>query len=64
MLEKVESEMREGGGGGSTGYGGDEVMGVVKYEVEKRVGPGGTCEYTVGGTAVLAASDGGRSEPE
>ena len=63
MLGEVESEMREGGGGGSTGYGGDEVMG-VKYEVEKRVGPGGTCEYTVGGTAVLAASDGGRSEPE
>ena len=38
VLGEVESEMREGGGGDSTGYGGDEVMGVVKYEVEKKGG--------------------------
>ena len=41
----VESEMREGGEGSSTGYGCDAVMGVGKYE---EVGPGVTCEYTVG----------------
>ena len=44
----VESEMREGGGGGSTGYGGDPVISVGKYEM----GPGVTCEYTVAGVAV------------
>ena len=44
----VETETREGREGGSTGYGGDPVMDVGKYEV----GPGVTCEYTVGGVAV------------
>ena len=44
----VESETREGREGGSTGYGGDPVMDVGKYEV----GPDVTCEYTVGGVAV------------
>ena len=39
-------------------------MGVGKYEEETRVGQGVTCEYTVGGTAVPAAPDGGRSEAE
>ena len=64
MSGAVVSEMREGGGGGSTGYGDDTVMGVGKYEEETRVGQGVTCEYTVGGTAVPAAPDGGRSEAE
>ena len=58
---EVESEMWEGGGGGSTGYGADIVMGVGKYEEETRVGQGVTCEYIVGGTAVAAAPDGGRN---
>ena len=48
----------EGGGGGSTGYGGDAVMDADKYAEGTRVGPGVTCEYTVGGVAVLAAADG------
>ena len=34
------------------------------YEEETRVGQGVTCEYTVGGMAVPAAPDGGRSEAE
>ena len=49
----VESEMREVGGGG---YGGDTVTGVGKYEEETK---GVTCEYMVGGVAVLAVPDGG-----
>ena len=64
MSVEVESEMRKGGGGGSTGYGGDTVMGVGKYEEETRVGQGVTCEYTVVGGAVAAAPAGGRSEAE
>ena len=52
----VESE---GGGGGSTGYGGDAVMDAGKYEEGTRVGPGVTCEYMVGGVAVVAVPDGG-----
>ena len=50
----------EGGGGGSTEYGGDAVMGVGKYEEGTTVGPGVTCEYTVGGVAVVTAADGGK----
>lgn len=61
---EVESEIREGGRGGSTGYGADTVMGVGKYEEGTRVGQGATCEYTVVGAAVAAAPDGGRSETE
>ena len=61
---EVESEMWEGGGGGSTGYGADIVMGVGKYEEGTRVGQSETCKYTVGGMAVPAAPDGGRSEAE
>ena len=41
----VEMEMREGGQCGSTGYGGDAVMGVGKYE---EVGSGVTCVVGVG----------------
>ena len=55
---EVESE---GGGSGSTGYGGDAVMDAGKYVEGTRVGPGVTCEYTVGGVAVVAAADEGRS---
>ena len=50
-----------GGGGCSTWYEGDAVMDAGKYEEGARVGPGVTCEYMVGGVAVLAAADGGRS---
>ena len=57
VLGGVELE----GGGGGTGYGGDAVMDVGKYEEGTRVGPGVTCEYMVGGVTVLAAADGGRS---
>ena len=59
----VESEMREGREGGSTGYGGDAVMNVGKYEEGTRMGSGVTCEYTVGGVAALTVPDdgGGRS---
>ena len=39
-------------------------MCVGKYEEGTRVGQGETCEYIVGGTAVAAAPDGGRSEAE
>ena len=49
----VQSEMREGREGGSTGCGGDPVMNVGKYEV----GSGVTCEYTVGGVEVWAVPD-------
>ena len=45
-------------GGRGNGYGGDAVMAVGKYEEGTRVGLGVTCEYTVVGVAVLAASDG------
>ena len=48
----VESEMREGREGGSTGYGGDAVTGVGRYEEGTGVGSGVTCECTVGGVAV------------
>ena len=48
----VESEMREGGSGGSTGYGGDAVMSVGRYEEGTRVGSDVTCEDMVGGVAV------------
>ena len=37
----VESETREGREGGSTGYGGDAVMSVGKYEEGTRVWSGG-----------------------
>ena len=59
----VESEMREGREGGSTGYGGDAVMSVGKYEEGTRVGSGVTCEDMVGGVAALTVPDegGGRS---
>ena len=52
-------EMREGREGGSTGCGGDAVTGVGMYEERAGVGSGVTCEYTVGGVAVLAAPAGG-----
>ena len=45
----VESEMREVGG---SGYGGDTVTGVGKYEQDTKVGPGVTCEYMVGDVTV------------
>ena len=64
MSGEVESEMWEGGGGGSTGYGGDILMAVGKYEEGTRVGQSVTCEYTVVGTAVPGAPHGGRSEAE
>ena len=51
----------EGGGGCSTWYEGDAVMDAGKYEEGARMGPGVACEYMVGGVAVLAAADGGRS---
>ena len=54
---RVESDMREGGGGDSTLYERDTVMCVGKYEKGKKVGPGVTCENMVGGVA--AAPDGG-----
>ena len=59
----VESEMREGREGGSTGCGGDAVMSVDKYEEGTRVGSGVPCEDMVGGVAVLTVPDegGGRS---
>jgi len=74
----VESEMKEGGEGcsigcsgvvreggwcGITGYGGDAVTGVGRYEEGTRVGSGVTCKYTVGGVAALMVLDegGGRS---
>ena len=59
----VESEMREGREGGSTGYGGDGVTGVGKYEEGTRMGSGVTCEDMVGGVAALTVPDdgGGRS---
>ena len=44
----VESETSKEGESGSTGCGGDPVMSVGKYEM----GPGVTCEYTVGGVEV------------
>ena len=46
---KVESEMREVGGGG---YGGDTVNGVSKYQEGTKVGPGVTCGYMVGDVAM------------
>ena len=55
----VNSEIREEGGVGSTRYGGDIVMGFGKYEEGARVGISVTCEYVVGGVAVLAVPDGG-----
>ena len=48
---EVESDMRKGREGGSTGYGGDAVTGVGMYEERAGVGSGVTCEYTVGGVA-------------
>ena len=51
----VESDMREEGEGGSTGYGVDTVMGVVRHGEVTSMGPGVACEYMVGGVVVLAA---------
>ena len=48
----VESEMREGGGNGITGYAGDAVTGVGRYEEGTRMGVSVTCKYTVAGVAV------------
>ena len=45
---EVESEIRERGGDGSIGYGGDAVMGVGKYEEGTRMV----------GAAVLVVPDG------
>ena len=56
---EVESEMRERGGDGSIGYGGDGIMGVGKYEEGTRMGASVTCEYTVVGVAALVVPDGG-----
>ena len=44
--------MGEGGGGGSTGYGGDAVTGVGRYEEATGMGPDVACEYTVVGVTV------------
>lgn len=55
----VESAMRDEREGGSTGCGGDVVMGVGKDEEVTRVGHGVTCENTVGGVAVVAVPDEG-----
>ena len=59
-----QKNKKEGGGGGSTGYGRNILIAVGKYEEGTRAGLGETCEYTVVGTAVPAAPDGGRSEAE
>ena len=49
----MESETKEGRGDGSIGYGSDAVMDVgTEYEEGTRVGPGRTCEYTVGSVGV------------
>ena len=58
LSEGVKSEM-EGREGGNTEYGGDTVTGVGKYGEGTRVRPGVTCEYMVGGVAVVAVPDGG-----
>lgn len=50
--------MREEGGCGSTGYGGDAVMSVGKYEEGTRVGSAVPCEDMVGG---VPDEGGGRS---
>ena len=57
----VESAIREGGGGGSTGYERNAVMGAGKFEEGTRVGPGVTCEYRVVGVAAAPDEDGGQS---
>ena len=50
---RVELETREGRVCGGTGCGSDVVMGVGNENEEgTRVGPGGTCKYTVGGMGV------------
>ena len=55
----VESDIREEGEGGSTGYEVDTVTGVVRDGEGTSMGPGVACEYMVGGVAVLAAPAGG-----
>ena len=55
----VESDMREEEGAGSTGYGVDTGMGVVRDGEVTSMGPGVACEYMVRGVVVLAAPAGG-----